>query len=354
MKKFLLMSAAAVLAVIGIGSAKVSAPTMTANAEATTMVAPMRAANTTTTAPTVYTGTQTGAQYGFASFTYGLWAGKTISAGSVSVVNDNQNLYVTVSSPALIKEVHIYLYDSLAALPTSRPVPGLAPYSAKNVNSNQVTVTIPTASIVSGKTYYLAVHVALTAAAGETNPTILALAGQTAYAAGNTTPSFTGKGAWYFVIGYTVTPIVDEDDEFTSETAWAYGGAYAVEFGTTRWGWSNGPLASGTYAFDIYAAAGQNNLEAGTLVGTLNVSYLNGTVTVSYVLTEGFTLNDVHLYVGESFLPTGRNGNYTYAPGQFPLIAESVDSDAYTFVINNVSGSVYVAAHAVVTGDFSD
>lgn len=71
--------------------------------------------------------------------------------------------------------------------------------------------------------------------------------------------------------------------ESGTETAFAYGGEQLatcfldLDFNSdsksdfNRWGWTNGPLAAGSYSFDIYAGAGQCDLTKGTLVGTLNV-----------------------------------------------------------------------------------
>jgi len=340
MKKLLVFMAVAALTVFGPGMSKVNAKSVTTTSSTTTIVP-------------VYTGTQSDPQNGYYTTTYGLWAGQHIAAGTVLVANDDSNIYVTITSPALISEVHIYLYDSSSALPTSRPIPGKAPFKVSGVNANSVTVTIPVSSIADGVTFNLAVHVALVAPEGNTDPVVASLAGQTAYAAGNTTPSFSGKGAWYYIIGYTVAKVVEEPKELSSETAWAYGGNYAVPFGSTRWGWTNGPLTNGTYVFDLYAGAGQNDLSKGTLVGNVTISYVNNTMVVTYNLTAGFTLGAAHLYVGTDILPTLRNGNYTYAPGQFPNIAENINGSSYTFIVTNVTGPVYVAAHADVLGYFN-
>ncbi len=101
------------------------------------------------------------------------------------------------------------------------------------------------------------------------------------------------------------------------------------------WGWNNGPLGEGTYEWDIYAGAGQNDLSKGTIVGTLHVTYEGGGVTVTYEMDEGFFLGETHLWVGNTPLPQvfrGRShvpAGYTNAPGQFPFGADfEIDKDA--------------------------
>lgn len=61
-----------------------------------------------------------------------------------------------------------------------------------------------------------------------------------------------------------------------------------------RWGWTNGPLLSGTsYHLKIYAAAAQCDLTKGTEVGTAQISYQGTTVTVSFQLYSGFISKEV-------------------------------------------------------------
>ena len=132
-----------------------------------------------------------------------------------------------------------------------------------------------------------------------------------------------------------------------NETAFAFGGDYATCFlnmGFSRWGWSNGAIAEGTYEWPIYAGAGQCDLTKGTHVGTLHVNYSAGTATVSYEIFSGYSLEETHLYVGTASLPT-KNGNSTVAPGQYPNIGT-----ASSYTVTGLSGNVYVVAHAVVGG----
>ncbi len=150
----------------------------------------------------------------------------------------------------------------------------------------------------------------------------------------------------WVVVDYTPSEVV-------CKTAFAFGGASATCFldienlQSNRWGWTNGPLAEGSYIFDLYAAAGQCDLSKGTLVGEVTVVYTGGTATVTYGVNPGFTLNEVHLYVGGGILPM-KDGQYTVAPGQYPY---SGDGSA-PFVISGLSGDIYVIAHAVVCGVF--
>jgi hypothetical protein len=147
-----------------------------------------------------------------------------------------------------------------------------------------------------------------------------------------------------------------------NETAFAYGGDYAncfIDSGEfNRWGWTNGALSEGEYEFDIYTGAGQCDLSKGTLVGKLIVNYSNGTLTVTYGMTEtsGFTdelytLTETHLYVGTDPYPTNEgSGKLTVAPGQYGNQTTHDDVTEYTYEINGLSGEIYIIAHAVVNG----
>jgi hypothetical protein len=148
------------------------------------------------------------------------------------------------------------------------------------------------------------------------------------------------------------------------ETAWAYGEPYDNEnwdyADGSNWGWTNGPLSEGSYVWDLYAGAGQNDISKGTLVGNVSVSYLGGCVNVTYMVDDGYYLGETHLWVGNNPLPQVTRGHrppaYTDAPGQFPY---GVDygfnaSDPGTWETEwswsgcGFSSDIYVAAHGVV------
>ena len=117
-----------------------------------------------------------------------------------------------------------------------------------------------------------------------------------------------------------------------------------------RWGWTNGALGAGVYAFEIYAGAGQCDLSKGTFVGILNVIYDGSSAYVSFDLNAPYGLTETHLYIGSGLLASN-NGEFTVAPGQYPDVHDdlgSVLSDS--FVVTGLSGEIFVVAHATVDG----
>jgi hypothetical protein len=78
------------------------------------------------------------------------------------------------------------------------------------------------------------------------------------------------------------------DDVSGDETAWGYDTDSSVCFldmenlNTNRWGWSNGPYAPGDYVLQLYAGAGQCDLNAGAYVGDLYITYDGAQVTAKY------------------------------------------------------------------------
>ena len=62
-------------------------------------------------------------------FEYDLWAGKTISAGTVTITNNDSEFQITVDSNggSDIGEMHVYVWNDLSEIPTKRPAPGQAP-----------------------------------------------------------------------------------------------------------------------------------------------------------------------------------------------------------------------------------
>ncbi|MCB1047340.1 MAG: hypothetical protein KDC10_09070 [Calditrichaeota bacterium] len=67
-------------------------------------------------------------------------------------------------------------------------------------------------------------------------------------------------------------------------------------------------------------------------------------------------LDEIHLWVGDDLLPRNHRNRYTAAPGQFPYPVEEFDGNVqeYTIEVDDLDGLIYVVAHAVVSGDYSD
>lgn len=122
------------------------------------------------------------------------------------------------------------------------------------------------------------------------------------------------------------------------ETAYARGDNGNTCFigeGFGNWGWTIGPLTEGDYSYDIYAGAGQCDISKGVFVGTVDVSYTNGEVNVTYNIDKEYEVKETHTYAGNNMFPTKKNGQATVAPGQYTI--ES-----------NLNGDIFVIAHAVV------
>ena len=145
-----------------------------------------------------------------------------------------------------------------------------------------------------------------------------------------------------FDLGYTPPPQVN------CETAYAYGGSYATCFlnlspiSANNWGWTNN-IGPGTYNWPIYAGAGQCDISKGTLVGNLNVVYSGGTVTITYQINPGYTLDETHVWIGTNGnkLPW-KKGKWVTAPGQFNY------NGMNPVVKSGLSGNIWIAAHSGV------
>lgn len=110
-----------------------------------------------------------------------------------------------------------------------------------------------------------------------------------------------------------------------------------IDNGFNRWGWSLGPIAEGNYSYEIYAGAGQCDINKGVLIGTVDVNYTNGDVTVIYNIDSSYSVDETHTYAGNEMFPS-KNGTSTVAPGQYTIT-------------ENLTGEIYVIAHAVVCND---
>lgn len=267
--------------------------------------------------PPVYEGTLEGCEFGYEMFSYSLLAGQEIYAGVVTMSTDGEVLYLLVEGEFDLNAVHVYLYEEGSELPTKRPVPGQAPYVVEDIDGSLVELQIPLTEVSS---YTLAVHVAFDEA---DEFTVSNVAGETAYAA-NEDAVFTGKGAWFYLVNFEVIECDVTPEEAptlfiaahaaltNSETAWALGDTSFIDAGiSNKWGWFVDVNQYGTTTFDIYYGAGRNNLDAGTLIGTLTVEYFEEYVVVTYSLTEPL-LEEAQLFVGFEAPTSGAPGSYDY------------------------------------------
>jgi len=137
----------------------------------------------------------------------------------------------------------------------------------------------------------------------------------------------------------------------TCGTTYAYHANYAtcfIDLGFEAWGWTNGPLGSGSYEFQLWASAGNCDISKGRLVGQLTVDYDGSTAVVTYQMYEGNWMTATHLYVGNNLLPSNKKGAETVSPGQYPYKHDplnDVTTDSHT--VTGLSGDIYVVAHAV-------
>lgn len=306
-----------------------------------------------------------------------LTAGQSINAGSVCLddidtdnngVDDALKITYTTSGGWELVETHFFIGTATSQIPMSKsgnPIPGQFPYKSGNITGQtSYSIIIPFTTLAftcPGPTkYVIAAHAALRKVVGGA-----VVDTQTGWGAGTRIAT---KGNWgtYFDIFITCDEVQPPANECT-ETAFAMGSSSHCfqeypEFldNPQRWGWTNGPLTTGTYTMTIWAGAGQCDISKGTNVGNLIVNYTGTTAVVTYNITAPYSITEVHLYVGNDILakkctgpPTNQTCEYTLAPGQYPIVRESIipaGTTTWTETVTGLSGTIYVVAHAVVKG----
>ncbi len=303
-----------------------------------------------------------------------LIAGQSITAGNVCVAdadtdNDGQpdQLIVTYSTTDgwQLSEVHLWVGASMTSLPqtnSGNPIPGQFPYKSGALNGvTTYTFNIPFSSFgfscPGPDRFYVAAH----AAVRKPNSTG-GFQTETGWGDGE---RINKKGSWAKSFSIWITcEDVPPPVEYECETAFAYddkSGQCFANFGEfinnpSRWGWVNGAYNAGNYTLQMWAGAGQCNLSNGTIVGSLNVNYDGETAVVTYTpagidpeTNMPYFFEEMHLYVGNAMFPT-HNGSFTIAPGQYPYHGNGDGSNPYTFTVNNLSGPIYVIAHAQSCG----
>ncbi len=131
----------------------------------------------------------------------------------------------------------------------------------------------------------------------------------------------------------------DDSDEDGCETAF---GRVCIcdlntcfsEMGINRWGWSVFLEGHNEGPFDLFAGAGQCDLDKGTNVGSVYL-YFNEDGSLSYdepQLIDGWELKAFHFYSGDEPMPQKKNGDWTAAPGQYTNNGD-VNGDEKVYVI---------------------
>jgi len=275
-----------------------------------------------------------------------LYAGQNTAAGTVSTEVIGTDLVVTYQAAAgwQFTETHFWVGDDLTTLPKNKagnPTLGHFPYlSGALSGASTWSVTIPLATLDAscGDTLLAAAHAAMQQVDGSGN----VLRTETGWGAGT---RLVAKGSWATYFSFTVEcppPPPPVTPDTTCETAWALGQQTFDELDiATRWGWVL--EVDGFAEVPIYAAAGNNVIANGTLVGNLTVVASGSSVTVTYEMLPGFTMGVAQLYVGNT-LPT------TAAPGQLGNIHDLTDASSDTFTVAYSGTHVFIAAHADVCG----
>jgi hypothetical protein len=129
-----------------------------------------------------------------------LLAGQTIAAGTVSVTNDAQYIYVTYTAANgyYLKQTHLYV-GNCAAIPVNNPgnpIPGQFPYNSTHNNISTYTYQVPIAAIAAGSCGCIAAHSVVV----KLNASGQVIEQQTGW--GNGTQINSGSGNWGMKFDY--------------------------------------------------------------------------------------------------------------------------------------------------------
>ena len=286
-----------------------------------------------------------------------LYAGQTIDVGSVSVWNDDENLYVnyTTKDGWYLKETHIFAGDCDAMPLTKKGNPkiGHFPYndSFSETYPTEFTRVIPLTDFAD--CFCVSTHAVVAKMNNDGSED-----SETAFGYGEN--EFEGpRWGWFFE--YCLEDCDDEPEpEITCETAFAYAtdeqGNCFLDDGFSRWGWVFTDYSASDLATELvvplYAGAGKCDLSKGTLVGYLSVKVIGSEAFVSFDMMDGFTLSETHVYIGSDKYPL-KNGSPTVAPGQYGNIHDLDDASEDAFVIDiSKFNSLNMIFHASVCGEF--
>lgn len=252
-----------------------------------------------------------------------LYAGQNINAGTVSVSNDADNLYVTYSTTNgwEMAETHLYVGDC-TEIPTAgngNPQIGLFPFTTDhNPTVTSYTYTIPLADLED--CYCVAAHTALVQYDSDGN----VISSETGWADGDQINGGNG-GSWAMSFEYCTQECDESNNQtcYQEETAWVDGDDY-----TNQGSWATYTSYNGT-AMSETIFAGQT-LNAGT--ASFSAPDSNGDVTITITLNSGWSLQNVTEPVKIQGYENAPSGNPS--PGTFTTYTGSdltITVPAYDF-----------------------
>lgn len=274
-----------------------------------------------------------------------IMAGQFTNAGTILVENDATNLYVTYHALEnwFFSEMHLYVgpFAGVSAK-NGNPIPGQFPYKKTfNTLVQDYTFIIPLSSITldANKCLYIAAHSSMK---NIVNGTVVRT--ETGWAGDI---KFPGKN-WATYFNYCLRTCTNEDPpgETTCDTAYMFGNNTFNGLGLSeKWGWvtSYNNVVNGSYTYNLYAGAGQNDITKGYLAGTVTVNIQGSNVSVTINATHaGTVFTETHVYLSDT-APT------TAAPGQFgnQHALNNTTSDTYNLTYSG-DGSFWLIVHAGV------
>ncbi|QOI96877.1 MAG: hypothetical protein HRU69_04935 [Flammeovirgaceae bacterium] len=281
--------------------------------------------------------------------------------GSVTISNDDKNLYVTYFTTKSLQKLFLWVGADLKDMPRTQsgnPVLVNFFYKAHANNASTYTFTISLDELAKRKL--------------DCNKNLLFVAyaevdGEHAFGGDFPIPCF---NRWAFIMKYKIIccsapePPVSDDETAFAKGNWVFVQGGCNEFNpeclpglniSNRWGWAINADEPLEFSFDIYAGAAKNDITKGTKVGRLAVEYatvvINGNPTaigtITYIIDTGWTMKELHIYAADNRPTTAAPGQYGHTV-KFPS-----GSTYYQYTINFadpdvVNDGVWFIAHAVV------
>ncbi|MBL0737829.1 hypothetical protein JI750_13070 [Flavobacterium sp. GN10] len=272
-----------------------------------------------------------------------IMAGQFTNAGKILVENDATNLYVTYSALTnwYFSELHLFV-GPYANVPikNGNPIPGQFPYNKSfNPLIQSYTFTIPLSSIVldDNRCLFIAAHSSMkNIVNGNVVRTETGWAGDI---------KFPGKN-WATYFKYCLRNCETPPPVTNCDTAYMFGNNTFIGLEISdKWGWATyyDNVADGTYNYNLYAGAGQNNINNGYLAGTVTIVIQGSSVKVTINATHpGTVFTETHVYLSDDRPTTAAPGLYG---NQHTLNNYTTDSYDLTY---SGDGNFWIIVHAAV------
>lgn len=285
---------------------------------------------------------------------YTIYGGQTIEVGTLTVSNDEENIFVTYDLSGTdwhLYETHVFVgsFEDMPLNKPGNPKIGNFPYSESHNGEQVYTYTFSREDF--DECFTVAAHAVVKKLDENGNQ----IDEQTAWADGGT--EFPGKRWGWYLAEYCSIECPDVVCNVAKSYGWPDYTTCFTDYGFSEFGWTFGPISEelrdGACLYSSLMACPTSCEPDGMQLGAVRIKDIgDGNLQIFFSdVKYGYRITETYVHIGNEPFPIV-NGNYSINPQDFTLKHLNLDlrsglGNLDEFIIPNPSGDVYMIAYAV-------